>query len=199
MNRSAGTMKRSAGTTNRQSGTRRGSELSARRGGAESRSAVTTTRPTFRSPGADAAAAGDDASTTTNSADLADSPDMNLQGPVDSESSEGEEPEVVDYGARTLGKSCMYGVRGEVIYRPRGADCRGEDRAAPRAPSPAVKRPEARPKRSGPAAIAPRSAAAPAGRQRSTEKEERPRSRGTCIYGAGDRVVYAPPGVDCRR
>ena len=41
------------------------------------------------------------------------------------ETKEVEEPKV-DFSNRTLGRACMYGARGEVIYRPKGGRCRGD-------------------------------------------------------------------------
>ncbi|MEM9177113.1 MAG: hypothetical protein AAGC67_17990, partial [Myxococcota bacterium] len=84
----------------------------------DARPSVTTSRPTFRAPGANAATA-DDAIGTATLSPSGDDPAAPAPRLASAEAPEDETdaPEVADYGARTLGKSCMYGARGEIIYR----------------------------------------------------------------------------------
>ena len=84
----------------------------------------------------------------------------------DEDSEEGEERS----GARTLGKSCMYGADGSVIYAPAGRSC-GQANAA-QAAVPAKAAPEKKPSSGG---------------------------SGTCILGGNGEVLYAPPGASCGR
>lgn len=204
-------MKRGGGTVNRGGSERRGGDLGSRKtsGTATNRSTVTTSRPTFRSPGSDSTTtrAADDAiattGTTSATADASTEPEA--------ASTDGEEAEeVVDYGARTLGKSCMYGTRGEVIFRPRGAACRGDAQPAAPAARAARARP-GNPRRVGgaqapaarsdtPNATVVRPAARRSPSKPSGSRASKPSgSRGSCIFGGDGRVVYAPPGADCRR
>lgn len=137
--RSPGTMSRSAGSMNRASSTRRGGSLSSDRRGSttESRTTRTTSKPSFRKPSKDSksAKAGDKSGVRKASKQASDSdPDEDSilgRAPKTDEDFEAIEAE---YSARTLGRACMYGLRGEVIYRPAGARCRGDE------PTPAAKR-----------------------------------------------------------
>lgn len=108
-------------------------------------------------------------------------------------------PAAEDFSSRTLGKSCMYGVRGEVIFRPAGTRCRGD--------GPAVE-PNAKAKaRASAGATAKRKKRPPAQAAQKLRSPVQPasnspsdrRSQGSCIVGGDGRVLYAPPGVDCRR
>lgn len=191
-------MERSAGPVTRGSGARRGSDLGSRKAGraAGTRSAVTTSRPTLRAPGSDPEPR-DEATETpepTDSRASASGEPVSRMTEADAE----EEAQPVDDGARTLGKACMYGTRGQVIYRPRGAACRGDAHPAPsralgRGARPQVARPS--PAAADPVARrdTPRRAAGRA------EPAQAPKARGRCIIGGDGRVVHAPPGVDCRR
>lgn len=84
---------------------------------------------------------------------------------------EEEEP---DFHLRTLGQACMHGADGSVLYRPKGALCKGD--RPPAAPANAVRK-----------------------RRAAAGKVRTGGQRGRCFYGAENRIIYAPPGVDCRR
>ncbi len=66
------------------------------------------------------------------------------------------------------GKSCMYGVNGEVIHRPAGAVCKGD------APAPAAQA-------QGTAAAAP------------VKKQ----TKGRCVYGKSGKLLWSEPGAEC--
>ena len=67
-----------------------------------------------------------------------------------------------DFDSRTLGRSCMYGPKGEVIYKPADVICAPEDGAEPAA-EPAARRPAPTP--AAPAAQPSRAPAEPQARQ----------------------------------
>ncbi len=100
-----------------------------------------------------------------------------------------DEEEESDYDSRTLGRSCMYGPGGKVIYRPRGARCKGD---SPRDSEADGRRPPLQQLESAPAA-------APQPRAPARPRKKKIRATGRCTYGAGGKLVYAPPGVDCRK
>jgi hypothetical protein len=92
-----------------------------------------------------------------------------------------------DYGNRTLGRACMYGPNGEVVFRPRGSRCKGD-------PPPAA--PAAN------AAGASRSGAPESGdvtRKARQDPKKQKLSAGKCMYGADGKLIYASRGADCRR
>lgn len=105
-----------------------------------------------------------------------------------------DEIELQSFHTRTLGGACMYGTNGEVLYRPRGARCKGD--AAPQReraqPAEAVERP----RRAAPAAAAP---AAPPAKSRSTmlDKIQRKGPRKERCLWVNGRVAFKPEGVDC--
>ena len=134
-------------------------------------------------------------------------------------SDDDEEEVLQDYGVRTLGKSCMYGARGEVIFRPAGAVCRGEFvPPLPSAPDPGPGAPSAK---AAPARPMPLDAGAPGRRQGAvrpkanrlryrpppqpraqTRRPPRPTSGGVsedCIIAPDGRVLYTPAGMTCPR
>ncbi len=106
----------------------------------------------------------------------------------DSEEDEWDEGEDADEeedpGERTLGRSCMYGTNGKVIFRPRGGRCKGD-------PPPASTRRGTAQSRGTPVV---QEHTAPA-----KKKQKQKRGSGSCIYGAGNKVLYAPKGADCAR
>lgn len=133
LNRSAGTLKRSAGSreTGSLSSDRRGRTASTRTSRKSSRpSPRTTTRDTKKK---DKASDKDGRRKAAKKSGGPDSEDDSILGraPKTDEDFEAIEAE---YNSRTLGRACMYGGRGEVIYRPAGARCRGDG------PGPAAKR-----------------------------------------------------------
>ena len=108
-----------------------------------------------------------------------------------------DEIELESFHARTLGGACMYGTDGEVLYRPRGARCKGD-------PVPQTGRSEraeraetgAPVRRAAPAAVAPAEAQA---RSRSTmlDKIERKGPRKERCLWVNGRIAFKPEGVDC--
>jgi hypothetical protein len=102
-----------------------------------------------------------------------------------------EEP---DFGSRSLGRVCMYGAKGEVVFRPRGARCRGDAPAA-RDESAEMAPPgeRARPSRG-------RTSAAHPARQMEPRKRRpsRPRPASECVYGSEGQVIHTPAGGFCR-
>jgi hypothetical protein len=200
--RGAGSMERGAGAVARGGGARRGSDLGSRKtgGAAGTRSAVTTSRPTFRSPGSDAAPPAESTAAAEQTSANANGVAEDALTPNETEEEAAEAP--VDFGARTLGKACMYGTRGEVIFRPRGATCRGDRSPSPARPNAARPRPDATRPSAVPAAPAARSDARRPAADRAAPRRapaEPQKARGSCIFGGDGRVVYAPAGVDCRR
>ena len=87
-----------------------------------------------------------------------------------------EDEKEPDFHQRTLGRSCMYGSDGSVIYRPSGARCKGD-----------------------PPAARSRSANQPKSRSRAAPRTSNGPQKGRCLYGAANVVIYAPPGVNCAR
>ena len=196
-------MKRSAGPMSRSAGSRRSGTLGSERRGRSSAVSGSSARsaPDSSSDDWDTGSESgndDDAAESSMAEDESDSTEAESEIVEDAGD---DEEEAADYGSRTLGRACIYGVRGEVVFRPRGRRCRG-DHAKPRPHGedsrgrravksdatqgvPAARRPEA-----------PRNEA----RARKVSEVRSPaRARGRCIRGAGDRIIYAPPGVDCRR
>ena len=121
-----------------------------------------------------------------------------------------EEEEEVNYGARTLGRACMYGVKGEVIFRPKGSICRGDQPVVSKGQSARKNRkdPRVRNRKNASSERAkerrnPRGTTAtsrPAARgMQSNKPAAKPKSRGgPCMYDAKGKVIYAPSGSDCR-
>ena len=111
------------------------------------------------------------------------------------DSADDDEEGEADFGARSLGKSCMYGTGGEVIFRPRGAQCKGDAPAGldqlPRRnrdseePSEATSRStETGPDRFGPVPT--------------KRRPSRPRPASECIWGSEGQVLHTPAGGFCR-
>ena len=200
MKRSAGPMSRSAGS--RRSGTlgsdRRGRSSAVSGSGSSARSTPDSSSDDWDTESESESGNDDDTAESSLVEDEADSAEAESEIVEDAGD---DEEEAVDYESRTLGRACIYGVRGEVVFRPRGRRCRG-DHAKPRPHGedsrgrravksdatqgvPAARRPDA-----------PRNEARA---RKASEVHSPARARGRCIRGAGDRIIYAPPGVDCRR
>jgi hypothetical protein len=158
--RSTGTaVRRDAGSMQRSSGTRRGNDLGSKKKGSDSEM---STRRTSNSDE-------DEADEDESDRDASSSDYVSGEKRSNSDSDDDADDEAaVDYEHRTLGRACMYGSRGEVLYRPSGSICRGDAKKRP-APEQAEKR----------------SPSEPSAR------------RGSCIHGAQGNVIYSPPGADC--
>lgn len=102
-----------------------------------------------------------------------------------------DEIELESFTGRTLGGACMYGPDDEVIYRPRGARCKGD-------PAPSA---EKRKARVAPPA-APDAAMAERVERRKSKSTMIPRIRNSsprkerCLWMNG-RIAFQPEGVDC--
>ncbi len=105
-----------------------------------------------------------------------------------------EDDDEPDFGSRSLGRVCMYGANGEVIFRPEGAWCRGD---APAARDESVE----------PAREVKKSRAKPSRREarrrdlhRPPPKRRRPRPRpvSECVWGPDGKVLHTPAGGFCR-
>jgi hypothetical protein len=97
-----------------------------------------------------------------------------------------------NFGARTLGGVCMYGAKGDVIYRPPGAHCKG-DSVLPRFEED-WSSPVAAPANVGPATapvikLRGKSTMLQKIRHKTPKKER-------CLWING-RVAFKPEGVDC--
>lgn len=102
-----------------------------------------------------------------------------------------DEIELESFTGRTLGGACMYGPDDEVIYRPRGARCKGDppppaEQRKARAAHPAA--PDAAPvervvRRKSKSTMIPRI-------RNSSPRKER------CVWLNG-RIAFQPKGVDC--
>lgn len=105
-----------------------------------------------------------------------------------------DEIELQSFHTRTLGGACMYGPNGEVLYRPRGARCKGD--AVPQRDREQQAEAVERPRRAAPAAAAP---AAPQAKSRSTmlDKIQRKGPRKERCLWVNGRVAFKPEGVDC--
>lgn len=212
MKRSAGSMSRSAGSTSRSAGSRRGGLGSSTRGHDSGMASERRgSKPTFRSPDGDR----DDEKKQGSKSASGTARLSKSAGPDD------EEEEEPDYGLRTLGRSCMYGAQGEVIFRPAGARCRGdagpaaldppdapgrearkaESAARPR-PAPPTRRadpgrrPPRRPKASRPRPVPEASSGAAPARPR-----PRPAAtvRSWCTIGPDGRMIDSVTGIACTR
>ncbi len=109
-------------------------------------------------------------------------------------SDDDDEDWVPDFGSRSLGKLCMYGPRGEVVFRPRGARCQ---RDAPAALDRSTERQQdsetQREATSRSTAAAPDRFGPPAKRRPS-----RPPPVSECVYGSEGQVLHTPAGGFCR-
>ena len=177
MRRSAAPMRRSTTSLKRSTGSEKKASTTAAKRGSGSFS------ETSRNGSASSQNAGYDEAQDDSDWKAGDASDAYSDDDGSSDESEAQAA-LEDFSTRTLGKSCMYGVRGEVIFRPAGAHCRGD---APAAPAP---RPAARPKR-------PKAQKARSQARSAADSPSGP--RGSCIIGIDGRVFYAPPGVDCRQ
>jgi len=106
-------------------------------------------------------------------------------------SDDDDEDSEPDFGSRSLGKVCMYGARGEVIFRPRGAQCKG-DAPAELDQFPELGRDSERPR----AATSRSTAAAPDRFGPPPNSRARPVSE--CVYGSEGQVLHTPAGGFCR-
>jgi hypothetical protein len=77
--------------------------------------------------------------------------------------------------AASAGKTCMYGVNGEVIHRPAGAVCKGDAPAA--SASSSTSQGQAQP-------------------TQSATQTKKP-TKGRCIYGKSGKVQWSEPGAEC--
>lgn len=192
---SAGTMKRGpssvrrgAGTIRRGAGNRRGNDLGSRTRGHES--TMTSSRRAGSSFSDD-----DDDDDDHDDEDRDDSRDSDDdekrdRGRSGAKAEEDTEEEVPDFGKRTLGKACIYGVRGEVVYRPPGGSCRGDPGPAAIAPS--------RARHQNPAAASSstrRRFEAPP--RRSKPSVRRPATRSRCTYDSNGGLMHTPAGEFC--
>ncbi|MEZ4293064.1 MAG: hypothetical protein R3E53_22020, partial [Myxococcota bacterium] len=175
--RSAGTMKRSAGPVQRGSAARRPASLRASSRGLQD--------PT-------ASANADDA--TEDRDDVADDGTPSAETASGAGSDGGDEAPV-DFEDRTLGRACMYGARGEVIYRPTGARCRGDAPSARRAST--EPSPPAAPRAAPPPPTTPMTGPAPA--RLPAASADPAATSGHCLYGPKGRVLHRPPGAVCDR
>lgn len=205
MKRGAGSMSRSAGSTQRGGDNRRGSSL-----GSSRRGIGGSMKSERKSSSSDDSEFGSKKKKTKKSDDDDDS-----DGDSYSSSSDDDDEEDANFGERTLGRACMYGGNGEVIFRPEGSVCRGDVPAAPsdssatsemgmEADEPslvplsaAVPAPVAEPT----LRVDERSEAAPARRPAVRPRVRRPRigegkPRG-CIFNRDGSVLHAPKGLDC--
>lgn len=186
-------MKRSAGTMSRGMGERKSNQLGSQTRGRSSgiSSSRNSTRPSSRSFDDDD---DDDWRKHPIDDDVEEKDEKNDKEEIENE--EETESEKVDYGSRTLGRACMYGARGEVIFRPKGSRCRGDAPAAP------VVSDSVRSDRKRRAAMRRDTQAeglTPSTSRRSEAAPNKRRAQGSCIYGGDGRVVYAPAGATCRR
>jgi hypothetical protein len=186
-------MKRSAGSLNRASGDRRGNSLGSQTRGHDSgmSSESSSSSPVFRSPDDDSEP---DDESDSDTDDEEEETDTEAQGGSSSDKDSEDEPGAA-HAHRTLGRACMYGARGGVIFRPAGSRCRGDDPEPDAKPRVEPPRTAPTPTRSGPPNLRP---AFPAKRATSPDPSDG-RPRGSCIYGVRGEVIHAPAGVDCRR
>jgi len=197
------TMKRSAGSLSRGSGSRRGNSLGSQTRGHDSGMSgeSTSSKPAFRSPDKD--------SDSDDESDFETEEEESGTESGTGANSDEEKDREADHAHRTLGRSCMYGARGEVIFRPAGSRCRGDapstestDESKPRAGSgpntPQKRKPLAATTRQAPSRSAHPGPASPT-KSTTTRDSTEGRPRGSCIYGPRGRVIHAPAGVDCRR
>jgi len=197
MKRGPSTVRRGAGTIRRGAGNRRGNELGSRTRGHES-SMSSSRRASARLSDDDDDEEEAQSRTSEDDRERKDA----RSGTEPEEDLEEEEP---DYGVRTLGKACIYGARGEVVYRPRDGWCRGDVAPPPAAvaPSPARHRKPPTASRN----VERRRRELPAS-SRNTDRHHRPLprkavaptrrpTRDQCTYDSDGRLTHTPAGGFC--